>query len=126
MKMDATQKRRMWKVAIAHFCLTLFVFATLYNSGWSGHSGEAKERWMHVENLKIRALILLQPQLGVLFAAAKFFPTAMAHYFSWVQPWLLMTVWIVSIPLWSICFGWIYVKFTNRLNHFPVLGRKVF
>ena len=33
---------------------------------------------------------------------------------------------ILSIPIWSLCFGWIYVKFTNWLNHFPVLGKKVF
>jgi hypothetical protein len=125
--MDAMQKRRMWKVVITHFCLTLFIFATLYNSGWSGPSNSrAFENWMFVENLKISALMLLQPQLGTLFDAAKFFPTVMTHYFSWVPPWLLMTVWIVSIPLWSICFGWLYVKFTNWLNHFPVLGKKVF
>jgi hypothetical protein len=127
MKMDATQKRRMWKVAIIHFCLTLFVIATLFNSGWSGRSGtKAEETWIIKETLKIGTLVLLQPQLGILFAASKFFPNAMAHYFSWVRPWLLMAVWFVSIPIWSICFGWIYVKFTNWLNHFPVLGKRVF
>jgi hypothetical protein len=31
-----------------------------------------------------------------------------------------------TIPLWSICFGWLFVKLDNWLNHFPVLGKKVF
>jgi len=41
-------------------------------------------------------------------------------------PWLEILLLPLTIPLWSICFGWIYVKFTNWLNHFPVLGKKVF
>jgi len=27
---------------------------------------------------------------------------------------------------WSVCFGWLFVKLDNWLNHFQVLGRKVF
>jgi hypothetical protein len=30
------------------------------------------------------------------------------------------------LPLWSFCFGWISVKLDNWLNHFPVLGKRVF
>jgi len=30
------------------------------------------------------------------------------------------------IPVWSFCFGWIFVKLDNWLNHFPVLGKRVF
>jgi hypothetical protein len=33
---------------------------------------------------------------------------------------------LLSAVYWSICFGWIYVKFTEWLNHFPVLGKKKF
>ena len=40
--------------------------------------------------------------------------------------WLLSIVQWLSMLIWSICFGWLYVKFTNWLNHFPVLGKKVF
>jgi hypothetical protein len=123
MKMDAMQKRRMWKMAIIHFCLTLLAIASLYNSFWSGPSNsKAHETWVAKETLKEGSLVLLQPHLGVLFVADDYFPTARAHYFSWVQPWLLF----VSFPIWSICFGWLYVKFTNWLYHFPVLGKKVF
>jgi hypothetical protein len=125
--MGTTQKQRTWKVAIIHFCLTLLVIASLRNSGWSGRFGsKAEDTWIIKETLKVGSLVLLQPQLGVLFAAAKFFPTALAHYFSWVPPWLLMTVWFVSIPVWSFCFGWIFIRSKDWLNHFPVLGEKVF
>ena len=33
---------------------------------------------------------------------------------------------IISIPMWSYCFGWIFVPFRTWLNHFPVLGKRVF
>jgi hypothetical protein len=125
--MDATLKRRMWKVAIVHFCLTLFVIASLHNSGWSGPSGSKAEGiWIIKDTLKVGALVLLQPQLGVLFAVAKFSPNAISQYFPWVSPRLLMAAWFVSIPIWTICFSWIFVRLDNWLNHFPVLGKKVF
>jgi len=33
---------------------------------------------------------------------------------------------LISVPFWSYCFGIIFVKFDNWLNHFPVLGKRVF
>jgi hypothetical protein len=33
---------------------------------------------------------------------------------------------LLSVPLWSFCFSCIFVRFDNWLNHFPILGRKVF
>ncbi|HAO79051.1 MAG TPA: hypothetical protein DCQ92_08765 [Verrucomicrobia subdivision 3 bacterium] len=33
---------------------------------------------------------------------------------------------LLLIPLWSFFFGWIFVKLDNWLNHFPVLGKRVF
>ncbi len=41
-------------------------------------------------------------------------------------PIVLDCLFLVAIPLWSICFGWLFVKMDNWLNHFPTLGRKVF
>ena len=32
----------------------------------------------------------------------------------------------ISVPLWSFCFGWIFIRVKDWLNRFPVLGRKVF
>ena len=43
-----------------------------------------------------------------------------------ILSWFIIICGAISTLLWSICFGWLYVKFTNWLNHFPVLGRKVF
>src|SRR3990170_100703 len=111
--MDAMLKRRMWKVAIIHFVLTLFVITRFYNSGWSGPPGERMERWMAWMFFWYATLILLQPQLGALLAVAKFYPNVISHYSSHVPNWLLMIVWFGSIPLWSICFGWIFVKLDN-------------
>jgi hypothetical protein len=30
------------------------------------------------------------------------------------------------VPIWSVFFGWAFVKLDNWLNHFPVLGKRVF
>jgi hypothetical protein len=61
--MDATLKRRVWKVAIAHFALTLFVCMSLANSGWSGPPSERMARWEVLQWYKMGALFFLQPQL---------------------------------------------------------------
>jgi len=126
--MDAMLKRRMWKVAITHFVLTLIVIAiNLHKSGFSGPSGSIREEiYMIKETLKFGPLVLLQPQTGVLLAAFRFFPDTISHYFHWASTRTWMIVWFVSIPIWSLCFGWLFVKLDNWLNHFPVLGRKVF
>jgi hypothetical protein len=98
MKMDAMQKRRMWKVAIAHFGLTAFVFCKLFRIG------PDESQW-HYSWLKL--FYSFQPQFLIVSADFQIFLFA-------------------SISLWSICFGWLYVKFTNWLNHFSVLGKRVF
>jgi hypothetical protein len=122
--MEATQKRRMWKVAIAHFLLTLFVAVKLglplvraayyqretWLNGWGGFW--EKFFW------------LLQPQ-SFLYSVIRNLPTFRNFIPTHSGP-VLLTLLFLAIPLWSICFSWIYVKFTNRLNHFPVLGKKVF
>jgi len=33
---------------------------------------------------------------------------------------------IISVPVWSFCFAWIFVRVRDWLNHFPVLGKRVF
>ena len=30
------------------------------------------------------------------------------------------------VPIWSAFFGWLFVKVDDWLNHFPVLGKRVF
>jgi hypothetical protein len=130
MKMDAMQKRRMWKVAIAHFVLTVVcIFAPYFVPhffqtaiAWSGPRGEAYNRALQHQAINMAHVefasdcgMVLQPQF---FVFAKIIKPPVGTF---VFLLLMMTV-----PVWSICFGWIYVKFTNWLNHFPVLGKKVF
>jgi hypothetical protein len=121
--MDAMQKRRMWKVAITHFLVTLFVvWKLIHYSAWSGPY--EREIWfMAWGSFWLKVFVLFQPMLSLLV---------------WIFHFINVSTWggigsffagfamIVSVPFWSICFGWIFVKLDNWLNHFPVLGKKVF
>jgi hypothetical protein len=110
MKMDATQKQRMWKVAVVHFALTLFIFV-------SAAINAPLPFW-----LVKAAIYYLQPQTILILK-----PTFHWIGFHWhLSEWIYDSILFTSIPIWSICFSWLYVKFTNWLNHFPVLGKKVF
>ena|ERR1700683_3367362 len=121
MKMDAMQKRRMWKVAIAHFVLTALICLLI-----------AMEFFQHAENVVnyksdfnfwFKIIFTLQPQIWVSSKLVQIFgPIGLLDISGWCYFLLLA----ISIPIWSFCFGWLYVKFTNWLNHFPVLGKKVF
>ena len=116
--MDAMQKKRMWKVASAHFLLTVFVvWKSLYYTAWLGSS----ERFAWFEawgGFWSKLFGLFQPQ----FFIFGFVQNILVQ----LPDWFGQLVFISSVPLWSICFGWIFVKLDNWLNHFPVLGKKVF
>jgi hypothetical protein len=113
MKMDATQKRKMRKVAIAHFVLTVIYIFNLFYMGGIFSGLESIPYWILQPQF---SLVLLKFQIGIMFF----------HTHSASLTMFFIGVCIALIPLWSICFGWFYVKFTNWLNHFPVLGKKVF
>src|SRR5271154_3572478 len=102
MKMDAMQKGRMWKVAIAHFLLTLFVVWKLFH---------CSSMW---ELFWLKVFALFQPALVFLVWLFHFFNIA-----DWggLGEFLAGLTMLLFIVYWSICFGWIYVKFTNWLNH---------
>lgn len=112
------QKRKMWKVATAHFALALFVFWKLtHYMAWSGP--REREVWFMAWNgFWTKVFAFFEPQflfVGYVQDFVKHFPD-----------WFAQLIIISSIPLWSICFAWIFVKLDNWLNHFPVLGKKVF
>jgi succinate-acetate transporter protein len=101
--MDATQKRRIKKVAIVHFALTVLCafFALLIPF-----------------NL-VAVFLFLQPHflmLGVLNTDPG------GGIIDALEFWGCL----IAIPLWSLCFGWIYVKLFDRLSHFSPLGKKIF
>jgi hypothetical protein len=108
----------MWKVAIvaiAHFLLTLFVMLRILN-----HAIPSAERdiWLQTwGGFWSNFLRLLQPQILIL---GKLFNSSNSSHY------LIPILILVSVPIWSICFGWIFAKLDNWLNHFPVLGKRVF
>jgi hypothetical protein len=105
--MDAMQKRRMWKVIGYHLFFSvyvLFLLLTAYHPIFLNPSNP--KSW--IVFLGGSLLTLLQP---VALTVAN-------HGYEIAG--------IILIPLWSICFGWVFVKILNWLNHFPVLGKKVF
>jgi len=116
MKMDAMLKRRMWKVAIAHFSLTiLFGWGLLHSWLLAGKLFEPNEYAGFVawSNCVLKGFILLQPQFWVAFKMGILHHESDLGFLA------------ISIPFWSVCFSWIFVKLDNWLNHFPVLGKRV-
>ena len=123
--MDATLENRKWKVALAHFLLSmavaliLFVDGPVRSSGGHGQLFEFQqwylwhESWM---NLWTATFCFLQPQFWIFNVIGK----------SYHPMWLFSIIFLGSMVVWSICFGRLYVAFTNRLNHLPVFGKKVF
>jgi Ni,Fe-hydrogenase I cytochrome b subunit len=129
MKMDATLKYRIRKVAATHFGLTvLFVVISMLRPGiaFSGNAERWRRfqeqlLWQHAwDNFWADIGYLLQPQFWLFSKTLKM---GISPAFL-ILSFLILS--IVLVPVWSICFGWIYVKFTNWLNNFPVLGKKVF
>jgi|SRR5271170_5574251 len=121
--MDAMQKRRMWKVAAIHFAATMFViWKSLHYLAWSGPP--EREVWFDAwGSFWFKITFLLQPLIFVIGLTWKI--SILAKIFISVR-WLFYFLCLLSMPIWTICFGWLFVKFDNWLNHFPILGRKVF
>ena len=109
-------KRRMWKVAIIHFvlsgiCISAPAFIDCYTvKGPISETLYWNLAWLHFLNI---CESILQPQL----IYSKIF---IVH----AGPITILK--FLAVPFWSLCFGWLFVKLDNWLNHFPVLGRKVF
>ena len=110
------QKRKMWTVATIHFVLSsICIAAPTFIPGYAinGPFSEMlywNQAWLHFFYISES---ILQPQL----VYSKIFM---------VHAGFITIIKFIAIPFWSLCFGWLFVKFTNWLNHFPVLGKKVF
>jgi hypothetical protein len=105
--MEATLKRKIRRVAVVHLCLSA--------AAWIGVYAFSKQTffWGYM-------MVILQPHL-LLFNFA-FLGNHLLH----LPTFILILLAIGPIPVWSFCFGWIFVRLDGWLNHFPVLGRKVF
>ena len=136
--MDAIQKQSIRKVAKLHFASTGFVLLLMVlsflliipatQSKVENPNVLLFQIWL---SFLFDVLIFLQPAAVLFFL--KILPLTANSFFSIYPSWLLaimisalLVISLLSVPVWSLCFGWIYVKFTNWLNHFPVLGKKVF
>jgi hypothetical protein len=126
--MEATQKKRMWKVARIHFVFTIIAGLLLFTiGGWSGNEASISYKLYNFwAGLKVAAFVILQPQTLLMGWVTKIEsskgnlePASMAWF-------VYALIYIISIPIWSFCFGWIFVPFRTWLNHFPVHGKKVF
>jgi hypothetical protein len=117
--MDAMQKRRMWKVAIAHFVLTFLVFAN-----WRRLSNGDSVQYVLWADSWRSVFFLLQPQIWLVLMGEQI--SVFREFYSYFPDVVVVAICFSSIPIWSLCFGWLFVKLDNWLNHFPVLGRKVF
>jgi hypothetical protein len=124
--MDATQKKKMWKVAIIHFASSLILFLYPIYLVKFGHimsySGDPDSALIQqaLAGLIFKCALALQPQF-LLFVFGGEYGLYSQHF-----AFALGLLSCLLIPIWSICFGWLFVKFDNWLNHFPILGRKVF
>jgi hypothetical protein len=102
----------MWMVTTVHFATTIFVIWKLCHFAIAIALHQEPPWCDYLQ----KVFLLFQPQ----------FPLSI-HVMDMlnIPSWIVLTLSLGSIPIWSICFGWLFVKFDNWLNHFPVLGRKV-
>jgi hypothetical protein len=127
--MDAKQKRQVRIVTRLHLGLTALIALALLFQPTLAFSGNIEKWrrlqehliWQHAwEHFWTNIAFILQPQFWL---SAKLFKAGVSSIF---LVWSILIFQFVAIPLWSYCFGWIFVKLDNWLNHFPVLGKKVF
>jgi hypothetical protein len=135
--MVAMQKQRMWRVALAHFGLTLCV--TLILVSWNAFSAQrlasfnpdlAEQHIRHYIWIQFwyAILISLQPisYFAVVFSQQLYQHSILPTHPYWFLISFEFALIFLTAPIWSICFGWLFVKLDNWLNHFPMLGKKVF
>jgi hypothetical protein len=122
MKMDATQKKRIRKAAKIHFALSVFsglLFLIMLPAMATAKShSEPDSVFLVIFLAAMLSFFLLQPQ----FLVIEFFVAALALriYSSDI------ILGLVIAPFWSYVFAWILIRTKDWLNHFPVLGKKVF
>jgi hypothetical protein len=113
--MKTSFKPRILLVAVVHLALTIFVYYSF--------PGRGGIHWQLTSAFWENTFYLLQPQAWIW---DRFFCWGGFHLTEGLLKSILWFFVYASMPLWSICFGWIFVKLDNWLNHFPVLGKRVF
>jgi hypothetical protein len=136
MKMDAMQNRKMWKVAIAHFALTIFCLLTWLallptSNGETMFGLETRGNNFLVGTATVSLVIFfgLQPLIFLAFVADNMLGIRLPA----IPPVLLIPLYFLSFVVCSYAFGWIFVNWKvwfkqmrNWLNHFSVFNKKTF
>jgi hypothetical protein len=102
MKMDATQKRRMWQMAIVYFCLSILV--------WVGYGIDASSFWLGLLNFLQPLFCLTDWLIG---QAMKLEIIKIGSDTSLFLAICIISSLVVSMLIWSSCFGWIYARLVN-------------
>jgi uncharacterized membrane protein (UPF0182 family) len=100
----------MWKVASVHFGLTI-IFGLILTSSFQSASQMP---------YCLDFFYWLQPQFWV---RPVIFDLSIDGRISFL---LKLAFYVFSIPIWSLCFSWIYVKLLDRLNHFQRSEKEIF
>jgi len=120
--MDATQKQRIRKTAKIHFAMSVFLglaFLIVAPSMATTKSHSMPDPILIGSFFSlVFAFMVLQPQfflLPILIVALtkKYFP-------------IDNLLGVILVPFWSYAFSWILIHSKDWLNHFPVLGKRVF
>jgi hypothetical protein len=126
MKMDARQKQKIRRVAKIHFALSVFfgvMFLILAPSLATAKShSEPNLIWVIFVAFWAISFFLLQPQCFLIPVLVSAFPIK-NPFVEWAIFFILP---LIIAPFWSYTFASIFIRVHDRLNHFPVLGKKVF
>lgn len=115
--MDELRQTKARKVALVHLGLSLLLPSVATVGLGLFSSALAGVIWTR---LCLGCFILLQPQfLLYLLPAFQKVPASLPD-------WLMFLLPIFFIPVWSGCFGWLFARRNDWLDHFPFPGKKAF
>jgi len=112
--MDAMKKKKVWRVAFAHFASTFICGVALIvtSLAFPYFPNSPKFLWLSFEST---LFALLQPQFWI---APRVFTMENFYSFPLFGFSMVLAFYIISVPLWSYCFGLILVKLDNWLTIF--------
>ena len=116
--------KKAMKVAAIHLALSMIVWLRVPSDlAWLIRPKGFNFGYGALGNTEMDLLFILQPSTLLTFVS--YGPEMLKGIWWGFSDHYLPIIFCVSFPIWSICFGWLFVKLDNWLNHFPVLGRRV-
>ena len=127
--MDASFKKRVEKAHVNHFLLSLVVvFFLQFNESFIGGGSPINlKAWEVWKSFCKSMCFVFQPHIWLML---KMELPQLPHWYkalpSLVPPVALLFLTMFSMFTWSFCFSLIFLRVKDWLNHFPVLGKRVF